>query len=96
MVRVLVSLAADADIDAAKQWYESQRSGLGQRFVTSVEDALRRIQRFPEAYGSIFGEARHVIMRSFPYILVYTYENEEVVVHAVYHSGRDDDWKSRL
>ena len=39
--------AALADIEAARQWYEAQRPGLGDEFVDAVDDAMESVLAFP-------------------------------------------------
>ena len=42
MTRVVVRPAAAADIEDAYQWYESQRTGLGEEFLAAGDEAIRR------------------------------------------------------
>lgn len=50
MNRVWLLSAALADIEAARQWYEAQRPGLGDEFVEAVDDAMESVLAFPAAY----------------------------------------------
>ena len=40
---VLIQAEAEADINDAYLWYESQRKGLGESFLLCVEEALSRV-----------------------------------------------------
>ena len=42
--------AASADVQAAYEWYEAQRPGLGNEFIAAVEAAVVSLLAFPEAY----------------------------------------------
>ena len=45
---MIVRPEADADLVAARAWYERQREGLGAELILCVEEALERISRMPE------------------------------------------------
>ena len=47
--RFIVSPRAERDVQAAYQWYESQRVGLGEEFLSAVEQKLSAVRAFPEA-----------------------------------------------
>lgn len=49
MTRLLVRPAAAADIEGAYQWYERQRVGLGEEFLTSVDATLKDLVVQPAA-----------------------------------------------
>ena len=42
--------AASADVEAAYEWYEAQRPGLGDEFIVAVDAAVASILAFPDAY----------------------------------------------
>ena len=48
---VIVRPAAAADIEDAYLWYERQRPGLGEEFLTAIDATLKRIaagrEKFP-------------------------------------------------
>ena len=75
----------------------SNRSGLGYKFLDRLDDALARIARTPEIHAIAYRNARLTLIRKFPYVLCYLFENETVYVLAVFHGHRDPSvWKSRL
>ena len=88
MKRVILSDDADADIMRAAVWYEGQREDLGIRFLDRVDEALKVIERNPEAPQQILPNVRHVQLRKFkPYSLWYTV-GDEVLVLACMHAKR--------
>lgn len=42
---------AQAELDEAFAWYESQRPGLGYDFLMEFEAALGRVTSYPEAFA---------------------------------------------
>ena len=41
--RVIVLDEAEDELVAAQQWYETQRSGLGQEFRSAIDEAMERM-----------------------------------------------------
>lgn len=58
---------AKAEFDAATDWYEQQRAGLGTDFVARVRAVLSRIAADPQAHAAVYGDVRKVVVRQFPY-----------------------------
>lgn len=92
---------ADAEFTAAVRWFEERRRGFGASFFDAVQAALELIREYPEA-GSTEGagadpEVRRVLVRRFPYEIVYHVRPKEIVVVAVAHTSRRPGyWKERI
>src|SRR5205823_5030710 len=87
---------AEADIEAAAEWYEDQRAGLGLEFTRVVRAALATIERDPLLYPFARGEVRRALVRRFPYAVYFLVAPEAVVVIACLHVRRDPQvWKQR-
>jgi plasmid stabilization system protein ParE len=50
---LIIAPEAEQDIDEAYAWYERQRVGLGERFLTSVDACIQAICRTPEMHQTI-------------------------------------------
>jgi plasmid stabilization system protein ParE len=88
---------ARAEFDAATDWYELQRPGLGVDFVARVREVLRRIAANPRLHGVVYQDVRKAVVTRFPYIVLYREEPGEVVVVSVFHTSRDPSvWQSRV
>jgi plasmid stabilization system protein ParE len=84
------------EIDEAYAWYEHQRAGLGEEFLSAIRDVLDRIQETPEAHAQVYRDVRRGVTRRFPYGVFYRVEADRIVVLAVYHSRRDPrGWRDR-
>jgi plasmid stabilization system protein ParE len=88
---------AEIELDQAIHWYGAQAPGLGDAFLIEVLSAADRIVRFPEAWHPL-GEGVHRCRLSrFPYGLLYTMDNGDILVLAVAHLHRRPDyWGDRL
>lgn len=89
--------AVQGEIDDSYQWYEQQRAGLGQDFLTALDEAFNRLQQMPEAHQVIYKDVRRALPRRFPYGIYYRVHADRIEVIAVQHSRRDPaHWQSRV
>jgi toxin ParE1/3/4 len=95
-VKVRLELHPEAvrEVDAAVDWYEGQRAGLGAEFFTELRWNLQVIAEAPRATPPWFGgqardlELRRLLMERFPFALPYIVLEELVVVLAIAHVRR--------
>ena len=98
-LRVLKQAEWEA-IDAA-EWYEERLEGLGTAFLNEYESALERIEAEPGRFSrletvTVPREIRRLLLRRFPYLVVYEVLTNEVMVLAVAHvSRRPNYWIDR-
>jgi toxin ParE1/3/4 len=77
------------DLDIAMAWYEKQRRGLGFDFLDCVEVAIKSIVHSPELYRIYYSHFRGCLVRRFPFIIFYTIEGDEIIVHSVFDCRQD-------
>ena len=95
-LHLVISPAAEADMDEARSWYEQRQQGLGDDFVLCVSDALASVCRNPETFPPLHKGVRRATIRRFPYGIFYRVEDDNLVVLAVLHDRRGPrQWKSR-
>jgi toxin ParE1/3/4 len=88
---------AKAEMAAAVDWYEQQRTGLGSAFISRVREVIDRISATPQMHGQVYQDIRKAIVRQFPYLVLYRIEGPEVIVVAIFHSARDPNiWQARV
>ena len=88
---------ATADLEAAAEWYEARRAGLGGEFLRTVRALLAGIARDPRLFPVVRSEVRRARVRRFPYVVYFVAEADHVVVLAVLHGRRDPRvWQSRV
>ncbi len=93
---VVLTAAAEDDLDEAAQWYENRSVGLGANLVTKVRDTLFRIRDNPELYPVVHRDIRRAPVRRFPYGVFYRPKSDRVEVVGVFHDRRDPSvWKAR-
>lgn len=72
----------------ARDWYEERSPGLGLAFARAVDAALALVLRIPDAFPPLRPHVRHVVLRRFPYSILFAYENDEVIVLKIHHHRR--------
>jgi toxin ParE1/3/4 len=73
---------------SAVEFYEARSPGLGASFISAITHASEALLEFPER-GHPFGQRlRRVLVRGFPYCLLYRAERECIYVVAVAHLNR--------
>ena len=69
-------------------WYHTIRPRLGDRFMTALKECLGSIEADPGRYQLRKGNFRHVMLRKFPYRVVYEIDGQEVFIYRVVHTSR--------
>ena len=89
--------AAEAEFSDAIQYYEDAEPGLGQDFAVEVYSAVQRAVAYPRVWVVLEGEVRRSLVRRFPYGVLYSEEDDGILVVAVMHLHRAPDyWKGRV
>lgn len=76
-------------IDEAYLWYESQRTGMGEEFLSEANRELERIGEMPELYAVLRRDARRAMLSRFAYSLLYRVVGDDVIVVVCFHVKRD-------
>ncbi|CCI18585.1 MAG: type II toxin-antitoxin system RelE/ParE family toxin [Microcystis sp. M54BS1] len=80
----------------AVQYYTGQRVEVAQAFINAIEDTVYRIRESPTHYVVIDDAVRRCMARRFPYAILYTIEQDYILILAVMHCSREPGyWKSR-
>ena len=88
MLKVAFRSSADAQLVAAKGWYDQQRKGLGDEFARSLESAINRVARNPFAAPVVYANVRRVLLKRFPYSVFYTTDANTLLVLSCLHTRR--------
>jgi plasmid stabilization system protein ParE len=95
-VRLVVRPATLQDIADALDWYEERRLGLGDQFLDCVDHAMSQAREHPLRHRTLVHDVRVVLVKRFPYLLLYRVAGDAVVVVACFHARRDPrQWRRR-
>jgi toxin ParE1/3/4 len=83
--RVVFEAPAIRDVEAAFEWYEARRSGLGAEFVGTVATVAETLTRIPEQFPTTHEPFRWIKLRKFPYAVHYRIKGHTVSIVACLH-----------
>jgi toxin ParE1/3/4 len=96
MKAVVFHADAETELIEAAAYYEAQQCDLGKRFLTSVQDAINRINVNPLLYPIIELDVRRCLTRTFPFGVLFRDRPDIIQVIAVMHLHREPTyWKNR-
>jgi len=88
---------ARAEFLADVAYYDQVQPGQGARFAAAVEEATARALAFPLSGSPATPSIRRVIVKNFPFSIVYRPEADGIVVFAVAHQSRlPGYWRNRV
>lgn len=91
------SALARHELAEAKRYYNQQQSGLGAQFQRAAEIAAKRILANPLAWQFEHSPFRRFLLDRFPYKMLYTVEDNLILVIVVAHQHRQPDyWVDRI
>lgn len=78
-------------------YYAAIDQELQLRFIQSIEDSIERILESPSRWRALDEAIRRYVVHVFPYGILYTVENDFVLIVAVMHFSREPGyWKDRI
>jgi toxin ParE1/3/4 len=88
---------AEFEIIEAAAHYESEVSGLGERFGDEVERVIELLIEDPKLSAPVEGGIRHFVLRSLPFSLIYAEVGDILYILAVAHGSRKPGyWSKRI
>jgi plasmid stabilization system protein ParE len=92
---------AYAEIREAANWYRQHGEHLHRDFLAAVRSALADVEVEPLRYGKLETLSpntpfRRILVRRFPYLIVYRVFENDVFVYAIAHTSRRPNyWRRR-
>lgn len=88
---------AQSEVDEAIEYFDEQRSGLGDRFEQGLLDTIQFITEHPLSGKPLTERVRRFRLRTFRYNVVYVVDGAEIIIVAVaHHRRRPGYWRGRL
>ncbi|MEZ6101394.1 MAG: type II toxin-antitoxin system RelE/ParE family toxin [Pirellulaceae bacterium] len=96
MIGVRVCSAAEAEFTDALCWYAERSPDVALNFDSEFDAVLAKIAESPDRYPVCDDRHRYVLMRRFPYQVIYRTIADTVTVIAVAHTSREPGyWTDR-
>lgn len=100
--QIIVLDEAEDELIAAERWYEDRVPGLGREFRLALDEAMEQLAATPLAASPVLSipislGARQIIVKRFPYSIIFIEHESDFWVAAFAHqSRRPGYWRDRL
>lgn len=85
-----------AEIEDAYYYYEEQQAGLGDVFQKFLDKCFKSIMNSSSGFKKVSGERRQVVVKKFPFVVIYEIFDNTIVVFAVFHTRRNPNDKNSI
>jgi plasmid stabilization system protein ParE len=89
MYAIFIRSEALTDMKEARDWYDSQSIGLGDRFYEALTLAFARIAETPYIFPTVQGDIHRALIRRYPYALFFEIDGQNIYILACAHTRRD-------
>ncbi len=80
---------AENEFNESVIWYKHQNKGLEFEFIRCIDDAIEKVKRDPELYPIVHKTFRKIVVKRFPFIILYEFDEVEIRILGVFHSRRN-------
>ena len=88
---------ANAELEAAVEYYEKRKPGLGLEFAEEIYATIARIIAYPDAWSLLSMNTRRCLTNRFPFGLIYQLRTNSICIIAVANlHQRPNYWKDRI
>jgi toxin ParE1/3/4 len=89
---ILLLKTAEIELNEAYEWYEKQKTGLGDRFIAEIAGCLNSVADNPFKFAKRYGQnLRFVPLPIFPFVIAYRPREDDraVYVVSIFHTSRN-------
>jgi plasmid stabilization system protein ParE len=84
---LVIKEEAIVDMQQAYDYYEERKTGLGERFLNTLEEYLGRVRKNPLHYQIKRKPYREVFIKHFPYLIIYEILDSRIIVYAIFNTS---------
>jgi plasmid stabilization system protein ParE len=85
------------DLEEATRFYFQRDPQVEIRFAECIDNAIEQVTSRPISWPIIESDVRSFVVEIFPYSLLYTIDEDHIVILAVAHHSRHPEyWKDRI
>ena len=96
-MKIRILKVAHIEFNEAKEQYEIEQTGLGKKCEEDIKEGIKRIYQFPDAWPFEKPDIRRFFLHKFPYKILYSIQNKEIVILAFAHLHRNlTYWEDRI
>lgn len=87
----IVTETAKQDVIEIVDWYDYKQLGLGDRFYKELLTEFERIKKNPAIFPFYKKDFRRVVIKHFPYLIIFKLTEKEIIIYAVVYGGRNPE-----
>jgi len=87
--RVIYADVSKLDVREIVLWYNAHRIGLEDDFLAKLREAVMSLENDPYKYQVYFKEARSVLLKQFPYRVLYKVSEDLITIVGVFHTSQN-------
>lgn len=88
-MKLVIKEEAARETIEAFLWYETKSRGLGESFLSELEECYNKVTQNPEAFQKQYKDFRHAQLKRFPFVIIFEIETESVLIYKVFHTSRN-------
>jgi toxin ParE1/3/4 len=89
--------AALAEAEAAARWYAERNPAAAKAFTVELDAGVAAMEREPHVFPVHEHGTRRVLLRRFPFSVVYRFDDKRILIVAFAHNSRRPEyWAARL
>jgi len=92
MKEILFIPPSDKELEDAIKYYNNQLSGLGSQFYQELMEAIEVIQKYPSAWKKVGEHTHKLLLKRFPYLVLYIPEANKILITAIAHQHRRPEY----
>ena len=92
---IIIKEEAYLDLQKAYDYYEEQKSGLGERFLENVKQRISYLKKYPLHFNKVEKDFRQTLIDVFPYLIIYEISGQQIIVYAIFHGMQNPEKKFR-
>jgi len=87
--KLIINPFAEEDLVNSKQYFDEQREGLGNEFVSEVKKTAKRIEQNPNQFPKQNAQIHKANVDRFPFSIFFYIKDLIINVFAVFHTSRN-------
>lgn len=96
--KLVVRDRAVEEMQVAYNWYENEVAGIGDKFISVVNDYKNFILNNPLQFKRTYQNFREVYIQKYPFVIVYFIDKPKrtIVIFSVFHTSRNPKRKFKI
>jgi len=86
---IIILEGAKIDVRESINWYKNINPILSKRFANAFNNSIKKIKENPFQYQIRYDDVRIILLKTFPYLVHFSVDNDNIVIKAVLHTSRN-------